>query len=73
MWAVGRLTDLGDVMLCQKNLHESCRMGSLGSPFAYLPTFAFKSWVVWCCVVGCRRFEEWIFLLVENEGNRILR
>jgi hypothetical protein len=27
IWAVGGLTDLGDVMLCQKNLHESCRIG----------------------------------------------
>ena len=27
IWAVGGLTDLGDVMLCQKSLHESCRMG----------------------------------------------
>ena len=25
--AVGVLTDLGDVMLCQKSLHDSCRMG----------------------------------------------
>jgi hypothetical protein len=24
---LGVLTDLGDVMLCQKSLHESCRMG----------------------------------------------
>jgi len=23
----GGLTDLGDMMLCQKSLHESCRMG----------------------------------------------
>jgi len=29
IWAVGRLTDLGDVMLCQESLHESCRMGRL--------------------------------------------
>jgi len=27
IWAVEGLTDLGDVMLCQKSLHESCRMG----------------------------------------------
>ena len=27
--AVGGLTDLGDVMLCQKSLHENCRMGRL--------------------------------------------
>ena len=27
MWAVGGLTELGDVMLCQKSLFESCRMG----------------------------------------------
>jgi len=27
IWAVGGLTDLGDVMLCQKSLHEICRMG----------------------------------------------
>jgi hypothetical protein len=27
MWAVEGLIDLGDVMLCQKSLHESCRMG----------------------------------------------
>jgi hypothetical protein len=27
IWAVGGLTDLGDVMLCQKFLHKSCRMG----------------------------------------------
>ena len=27
MWAVGVLTDLGDMMLCQKSLYESCRMG----------------------------------------------
>jgi hypothetical protein len=27
MWAVEGLTDLGDVMFCQKNLYESCRMG----------------------------------------------
>jgi len=30
MWAVGGLTDLDDVMLCQKkrkDLHENCRMG----------------------------------------------
>jgi hypothetical protein len=28
IWAVGGLTDLGDVMLCQKkSLHESSRMG----------------------------------------------
>ena len=27
IWAVGGLTDLVDVMLCQKSLHESCRMG----------------------------------------------
>ena len=27
IWAVGRLTGLGDVMLCQRSLHESCRMG----------------------------------------------
>jgi hypothetical protein len=27
MWAVAELTDLADVMLCQKSLHESCRMG----------------------------------------------
>ena len=27
MWAVGGLTDLGDVMLCQKSLRESCGMG----------------------------------------------
>ena len=27
IWAVGRLTDLGDVMLCQKFPHENCRMG----------------------------------------------
>jgi len=27
IWAVGRLTDLCDVMLCQKSLDESCRMG----------------------------------------------
>jgi len=27
IWAVGVLTNLGDVMLCQKHLHESCRMG----------------------------------------------
>jgi len=26
MWGVGELTDLGDVMLCQESLHESCRM-----------------------------------------------
>jgi hypothetical protein len=25
--AVGELTDLGDMMLCQKSLHKSCRMG----------------------------------------------
>jgi len=25
--AVGVLTDLGDVMLCQKSLHKSCNMG----------------------------------------------
>ena len=25
--ALGGLTELGDVMLCQKSLHESCRMG----------------------------------------------
>ena len=27
IWAVGVLTDLGDLMFCQKSLHESCRMG----------------------------------------------
>jgi hypothetical protein len=27
IWAVRGLTDLGDVMLCQKSLHESYRMG----------------------------------------------
>jgi len=27
MRAVGGLTDPGDVMLCQKREHESCRMG----------------------------------------------
>ena len=28
IWAVGGLTDLGDMMLCQKeSLHKSCRMG----------------------------------------------
>jgi len=27
IWAVGGLTDLSDVMLCQKSLHKSCRMG----------------------------------------------
>jgi len=27
IWAIGGLTDLDDVMLCQKSLHESCRMG----------------------------------------------
>jgi len=27
IWAVGGLIDLGDVMLCQKSLHERCRMG----------------------------------------------
>jgi len=27
MWAVGRLTDLGAVVLCQRDLHEICRMG----------------------------------------------
>ena len=26
MWSVRGLTDLGDVMLCRKSLHESCRM-----------------------------------------------
>jgi len=26
MWAVGGLTELGDVMLCRETLHESCRM-----------------------------------------------
>ena len=26
IWPVGGLTDQGDVMLCQKSLHESCRM-----------------------------------------------
>jgi hypothetical protein len=26
-WAVGVLTDLDDAMLCQENLHGSCRMG----------------------------------------------
>jgi len=26
MWAVRGLTELGDVMLCQKPLHESCRI-----------------------------------------------
>jgi len=25
--AVGGLTDLGDVIICQKSLHEGCRMG----------------------------------------------
>jgi len=27
IWAAGGLTDKGDVTLCQKSLHESCRMG----------------------------------------------
>ena len=27
IWAVGGLTDLGDVMFCQESLHKSCRMG----------------------------------------------
>jgi len=27
IWAVEGLTDLGDVMLCQKRLHDTCRMG----------------------------------------------
>jgi len=27
IWAVGELTDLGDVVLCQKSPHKSCRMG----------------------------------------------
>ena len=27
IWATGGLKNLGDVILCQKNLHESCRMG----------------------------------------------
>jgi hypothetical protein len=28
MWAEGgELTDLGDAMLCQESLHESCQMG----------------------------------------------
>ena len=27
IWAVGVLTDLGDVTLCQNSMHESCRMG----------------------------------------------
>jgi hypothetical protein len=27
IWALGRLTDLGDAMFCQKSLHESCIMG----------------------------------------------
>ena len=27
VWAIGGLTDLGDVMICQKRLKESCRMG----------------------------------------------
>ena len=27
IWAVGDLTDLGGVMLCQKSLHESCKNG----------------------------------------------
>jgi hypothetical protein len=27
IWAVGGFTDLGDVMLCHKSLHESCRIG----------------------------------------------
>jgi len=29
IWAVGGLTELADVMLCQKSLHESCRMSRL--------------------------------------------
>ena len=27
IWAVEWLTDLDDMILCQKSLHESCRMG----------------------------------------------
>jgi hypothetical protein len=27
IWAVGGLTNLGDVMLCQKRPHKRCRMG----------------------------------------------
>ena len=39
MWAVGVLTDQGDVMFCQRSLYESCRMGRRIDPDSLICSF----------------------------------